>query len=250
MMADAARRNVDLGADIIDLNMGCPAKKVCRKMAGSSLLKDEKLVADIIAEVVAAVSVPVTLKMRTGWSPERKNGLAVAKIAENEGIQCISVHGRTRACRFNGDAEYETVARIKDAVSIPVLANGDIDSAKKAALIMRATGVDGLMIGRAAQGNPWLIGEIHEFLDNGRLPMERSLHERKTVLMSHVEELHQFYGESKGVRIARKHLGWYLKKQTAASAFQHRFNRLDEGQAQLDSIESYFQELNMEDLAA
>jgi tRNA-dihydrouridine synthase B len=209
MMADAARRNVDLGAQIIDINMGCPAKKVCHRAAGSALLRDEALVADILAAVVNAVPVPVTLKMRTGWDRQHRNGVAIARLAEASGVQALAVHGRTRADHYEGVAEYDTLRAIKAAVRIPVLANGDIDDGPKARAVLESTGADGLMIGRAAQGKPWIFREIREFLTTGQQLPAPAIDEVRDIMLAHLEQLYAFYGEQDGVRVARKHLGWY-----------------------------------------
>ncbi|WP_137887028.1 tRNA dihydrouridine synthase DusB [Pseudomonas sp. 2FE] len=242
MLADAARANVELGAQIIDINMGCPAKKVCNKAAGSALLKDELLVSAILHAVVAAVDVPVTLKIRTGWDRENKNGIAVAKIAEQSGIQALAVHGRTRADLYSGEAEYETIAAIKQAVSIPVFANGDIDSPEKARHVLAATGADALLIGRAAQGRPWIFREIEHYLRTGvKLPAP-TLHEVERILLEHLAELHSFYGDVMGVRIARKHVGWYLATLPGAREFRAQFNRLENTDVQCASVRQFFAE--------
>lgn len=242
MLADAARANVELGAQIIDINMGCPAKKVCNKAAGSALLKDEALVSAILQAVVAAVNVPVTLKIRTGWDRENKNGIAVAKIAEQSGIQALAVHGRTRADLYTGEAEYETIAAIKQAVSIPVFANGDIDSPEKAQHVLAATGADALLIGRAAQGRPWIFREIEHYLRTGvKLPAP-TLHEVERILLEHLAELHSFYGDVMGVRIARKHVGWYLATLPGAREFRAQFNRLENTDVQCANVRQYFAE--------
>jgi tRNA-dihydrouridine synthase B len=209
MMAEAAKLNADAGAEIIDVNMGCPAKKVCNKAAGSALLRDEALVAEILAATVAAVDVPVTLKIRTGWDPDHRNGVRIARIAEEAGIRSLAVHGRTRADHYRGEAEYDTIRAIKAAVRIPVFANGDIDSGPKARAVLQHTGADGVMVGRAAQGRPWIFREIREFLATGRLPAPPSAGEVRDIMLSHLETLYAFYGEHLGVRVARKHLGWY-----------------------------------------
>ncbi|ELN4703435.1 tRNA dihydrouridine synthase DusB, partial [Escherichia coli] len=242
MLAEAAQRNVELGAQIIDINMGCPAKKVCNKAAGSALMKDERLVADILEAVVAAVEVPVTLKIRTGWDRSNKNGVTVARIAEQSGIQALAVHGRTRADLYTGEAEYETIAAIKQAVSIPVFANGDIDSPRKARQVFEQTGVDALLIGRAAQGNPWIFREIDHYLSTGELLPAPSLHEVQSILLEHLAALHAFYGEEMGVRIARKHVGWYLATQPGAAEFRAQFNRLQDTDAQSASVRQFFAE--------
>jgi len=242
MLAEAARRNVELGAQIIDINMGCPAKKVCNKTAGSALMKDELLVARILEAVVGAVDVPVTLKIRTGWDRQNKNGLGVAQIAEQSGIAALAVHGRTRADLYTGDAEYETIARIKQAVSIPVFANGDIDSPHKARQVLKDTGADALLIGRAAQGRPWIFREIDHYLNTGELLPAPSLNEIERVLLDHLDALHVFYGEVMGARIARKHVSWYLATQPGAREYRSRFNRLENRDAQCASVRAFFEE--------
>ncbi|MDO9320476.1 MAG: tRNA dihydrouridine synthase DusB [Pseudomonas sp.] len=240
MLAEAARRNVEMGAQIIDINMGCPAKKVCNKAAGSALMKDESLVAEILQAVVAAVTVPVTLKIRTGWDREHKNGINIAKIAEQSGISALAVHGRTRADLYTGDAEYETIAAIKQAVSIPVFANGDIDSPEKARQVLAATGADALLIGRAAQGRPWLFREIAHYLATDEHLAPPSLLEVEQILLQHLAALHAFYGEVMGPRIARKHVGWYLATQPGAREFRSQFNRLETTEAQHASVKAFF----------
>lgn len=242
MLAEAARRNVEMGAQIIDINMGCPAKKVCNKAAGSALLKDEVLVREILQAVVAAVDVPVTLKIRTGWDRENKNGIAVAKIAEDTGIVALAVHGRTRADLYMGEAEYDTIAAIKQAVSIPVLANGDIDSPQKAKAVLAATGADGLLIGRAAQGRPWIFREIEHYLRTGEQLPAPSLLEVERILLEHLAALHAFYGDVMGVRIARKHVSWYLATLPGAREFRAQFNRLDSTDAQCANVREFFSE--------
>ncbi|MFP6849684.1 MAG: tRNA dihydrouridine synthase DusB [Pseudomonas sp.] len=242
MLADAARKNVESGAQIIDINMGCPAKKVCNKAAGSALLKDEVLVREILQAVVAAVDVPVTLKIRTGWDRENKNGINVAKIAEDTGIVALAVHGRTRADLYMGEAEYDTIAAIKQAVSIPVLANGDIDSPQKAKAVLAATGADGLLIGRAAQGRPWIFREIEHHLRTGELLPAPSLTEVEHILLEHLTALHAFYGDVMGVRIARKHVSWYLATLSGAKEFRAQFNRLDSTDAQCANVREFFSE--------
>ncbi len=244
MLAEAARRNVEMGAQIIDINMGCPAKKVCNKAAGSVLLKDEVLVREILQAVVAAVDVPVTLKIRTGWDRENKNGIAVAKIAEDAGIVALAVHGRTRADLYMGEAEYDTIAAIKQAVSIPVLANGDIDSPQKAKMVLAATGADGLLIGRAAQGRPWIFREIEHYLRTGEQLPAPSLLEVERILLEHLAALHAFYGDVMGVRIARKHVSWYLATLPGAREFRAQFNRLDSTDAQCTNVREFFSERN------
>lgn len=210
MMAEAARLNVDLGADIIDINMGCPAKKVCHAHAGSALLGDEVRVARILEAVVAAAGVPVTLKIRTGLDPRHRNGLSIAQIAESEGIQALAVHGRTRACRFSGEAEYDSVRLIKGGVNIPVIANGDIGTPEKAARVLASTGADAIMIGRAALGRPWIFRELLGALHQKESARPLSRREVREAMLSHLEQIHSLYGETQGVRVARKHLGWYL----------------------------------------
>lgn len=243
MMAEAARCNVEQGAQIIDINMGCPAKKVCNKAAGSALLKDEKLVRDILEAVVSSVKVPVTLKIRTGWSSEQKNGRSIAKMAEDIGIQALAVHGRTRACKFNGEAEYDSIAEIKQAISIPVFANGDITNARKAKWVKDYTGADGIMIGRAAQGKPWVFKEIDHYLRTGEeLPSPENA-EIRDIVLNHVSALHDFYGEYLGVRIARKHVGWYLRTLSDATTFRGEFNVLTDASAQLEQLERFFSDL-------
>lgn len=244
MLAEAARRNVEMGAQIIDINMGCPAKKVCNKAAGSALLKDETLVREILQAVVAAVNVPVTLKIRTGWDRENKNGISVAKIAEDAGIVALAVHGRTRADLYMGEAEYDTIAAIKQAVSIPVFANGDIDSPQKAKIVLAATGVDGLLIGRAAQGRPWIFREIEHYLRTGEYLPAPSLLEVEQILLEHLTALHAFYGDVMGVRIARKHVSWYLATLPGAREFRAHFNRLDSTDAQYTNVRQFFRERN------
>ena len=211
MMVEAAQVNVDHGAQIIDINMGCPAKKVCNKAAGSALMKDEALVAQILRATVQAVSVPVTLKIRTGWDRSNKNALHISTIAEDCGIQALAIHGRTRADKYNGEAEYETIRAIKQQLSIPVFANGDIDSPSKAADVLQATGVDGLMIGRAAQGRPWVFNEIAHYLEHKTRLAPLAINKQRAIMSDHLRDLYDFYGEEQGVRIARKHLSWYCK---------------------------------------
>lgn len=235
-MAAAARYNVERGAQVIDINMGCPAKKVCRRAAGSALLADEALVRSILEAVVAAVDVPVTLKIRTGSAPERRNGVAIARIAEDTGIAALAVHGRTRACAFTGQAEYDTIAEIVAAINIPVFANGDINSPAKAAAVIAHTGAAGVMIGRAAQGRPWLCGQIAAHLETGVTPAPPTGAQQLAILHRHVLHLHQFYGDFMGVRIARKHVGWYLAAREDARATENFFNRLAHPEEQLHFI--------------
>ncbi|NLU97377.1 tRNA dihydrouridine synthase DusB [Marinomonas sp. UCMA 3892] len=240
MMAEAAQQNVELGAQIIDINMGCPAKKVCNKAAGSALLKDEALVREILESVVNSVSVPVTLKIRTGWSLDQKNGLAIAKMAEDIGIQALAIHGRTRECKFQGQVEYDTIAEIKHHLSIPIFANGDIKDAQSAKFVKDYTQADGIMIGRAAQGRPWIFREINHYLETNELLAPPSLSEVRQLVINHVNALHQFYGDYLGVRIARKHVGWYLQTLADKTQFRSLFNRIDNTQEQLDKLEEFF----------
>lgn len=239
-MAIAAQHNVEHGARIIDINMGCPAKKVNKKLAGSALLQFPDLVESIIKAVVSAVSVPVTLKFRTGWDVEHKNAVQIAKIAQDNGIQSLSLHGRTRACLYRGEAEYDTIKAVKQAVSIPVLANGDIDSAQKAKQVLDYTNADGVMIGRAAQGNPWIFREIQHYLQTGELLPSPTLMEVKATLSAHIHNVHRFYGDYLGVRIARKHVGWYLAEHDPTRSFRKTFNALDSAEAQFEALEDYF----------
>ncbi len=240
MMSEAAKLNVSLGAQIIDINMGCPAKKVCNKAAGSALLKDEKLVRDILESVVNSVSVPVTLKIRTGWSLESKNGLKIARMAEDIGIKALAVHGRTRECRFKGEVEYDTIAQIKQNLSIPVFANGDITDAHKAKFVKDYTQVDGIMIGRAAQGKPWIFREVNHFLQTNEELLPPSIQEIAQLVMTHVRKLHDFYGSYSGVRIARKHVGWYLQTLSDDSQFRSTFNRIENTEEQLEKLHQFF----------
>jgi tRNA-dihydrouridine synthase B len=238
-MADAARYNVAQGAQIIDINMGCPAKKVNKKMAGSALMQDPALVEQILTAVVSAVAVPVTLKTRTGWAPEHRNGLEIARIAERCGIASIVIHGRTRACLYKGQAEYDTVRAIKAALSIPVVVNGDITSPRQAKAVLDYTGCDGVMIGRAAQGRPWLPGQVAHFLATGAELPDPSLAEQQELMLEHVAELHRFYGEVLGPRIARKHVGWYLAGDEHHS-LRALLNAEESGAAQLQILERYW----------
>jgi tRNA-dihydrouridine synthase B len=259
-MVKAAQYNVDNGAGIIDINMGCPKKKVCRVMAGSSLLKNEILVANILNKVVQAVDVPVTLKIRTGWDTDNRNAVSIAKIAESEGIQALAIHGRTRACAFQGKAEYETIAAVKSTVNIPIIANGDINSAEKAAYVIAQTGADAVMIGRAAQGRPWIFREIKHFLKYGEHLPEPGAKEINNILINHLKNLYDFYGETMGVRIARKHIGWYCKNanhlrlthtrlepetmhyETMAQVdlFRRNINRVESAAIQLEQVTNFF----------
>ncbi|MCH7373642.1 tRNA dihydrouridine synthase DusB [Aeromonas sp. MR16] len=240
MMAFAARYNVQQGAQIVDINMGCPAKKVNKKLAGSALLRQPELVRTICQAVVNAVEVPVTLKIRTGWDPDNRNGEEIARIAEDCGIAALAVHGRTRSCLYKGEAEYDTIRAIKQAVSIPVVANGDIDSPEKARYVLDYTGVDAVMIGRAAQGRPWIFREIRHFLETGTKLPPPDREEVRTLMNEHVTNLHQFYGAYLGARIARKHVGWYLDEEKTGREFRKHFNALDCADAQLEALEVYF----------
>ena len=240
MMAFAARYNVEQGAQIVDINMGCPAKKVNKKLAGSALLRQPDLVRTICRAVVDAVEVPVTLKIRTGWDPDNRNGEEIARIAEDCGIAALAVHGRTRTDLYRGEAEYDTIRAIKQAVSIPVVANGDIDSPEKARYVLDYTGVDAVMIGRAAQGRPWIFREIRHFLETGTKLPPPDREEVRTLMNEHVTNLHRFYGAYLGARIARKHVGWYLDEEETGREFRKHFNALDCADAQLTALEVYF----------
>jgi tRNA-dihydrouridine synthase B len=239
-MADAARFNVDEGAQIIDINMGCPAKKVCNVAAGSALLENEPLVARILQAVVAAVQVPVTLKIRTGPAPERRNATRIAHIAESSGVQLIAVHGRTRACAFRGEAEFDTVAEVKRAVRIPVIANGDIASPAQAKRVLERTGADGLMIGRGAHGRPWIFREIAHFLATGETLAPLSRAELRALVREHLEGLYGLYGEELGLRIARKHLGWYLRPLPGGEAFRREACAIESASEQLAAVDHFF----------
>ncbi len=241
-MAAAAMFNVERGAQIIDINMGCPVKKVCNLMAGSALLRDELLVADILTSVVNAVDVPVTLKIRTGWDKANRNAIKIAQIAESSGIQALTIHGRTRACGFNGIAEHETAGEIKAKVLIPIIANGDITTPEKAAEILTTYNVDGIMIGRAAQGNPWIFREINHYLKTGEKLKSPDTIEICETLIKHISNLHQFYGEYQGVRIARKHIGWYCKQMENSNEFRAVINRIENTSEQLSVLRHYFSE--------
>tara|TARA_Y100001970_G_C14241667_1_gene865280 strand:+ start:3224 stop:4177 length:954 start_codon:yes stop_codon:yes gene_type:complete len=240
LMAEAAKFNVANGAQIIDINMGCPAKKVNKKLAGSALLQYPDLVESIVRSVVDAVSVPVTLKIRTGWDTDNRNGVEIARIAQENGIQSLAVHGRTRACMYKGFAEYDTIRSIKQAVSIPVVANGDITSPEKAREVLEYTEADALMIGRGAQGNPWIFREVSHFLNTGERLAPPSLMEQHSVLKEHVTAVHAFYGAENGVRIARKHVGWYLMEHDKDRQFRKVFNALESAEEQLQAIDHYF----------
>ena len=252
LLAEAAKYNADHGAQIIDINMGCPAKKICNVMAGSSLLRDEPLVARLLESAVKAVDIPVTLKIRTGWDSTSRNGVRIAQLAEACGIQALSVHGRTRADAFAGEAEYDTIRAIKAAVSIPVIANGDIDSPAKAKFVLDHTGVDGIMIGRAAQGRPWIFREIEHYLATGETLAEPDPLEVRDLLLNHVENLYEFYGELLGVRVARKHIGWYSKGCVGGANFRRVVNTLESATEQRAHIAAFFtqQADRVESLAA
>jgi len=255
MMADAARRNVDAGAEIIDINMGCPAKKVCNRLAGSALLQDEDLVARILLKVARAVTAPVTLKTRTGWDPQHKNGLAIAKIAEDSGIAALAIHGRTRTDMYQGDAEHETVAAIKANVKIPVFANGDIASPQQAQKILQLTGCDGILIGRAAQGRPgcdgiligraaqgrpWIFDEVNFFLSTGEIRAVLALEKVRDIMRAHLEDLYAFYGDQTGVRVARKHLSWYFRQHPGQEDLRNRLVQIETPAEQLSTLLQHY----------
>ncbi|WP_342220843.1 tRNA dihydrouridine synthase DusB [Candidatus Fukatsuia endosymbiont of Tuberolachnus salignus] len=242
-MAEAARINVADGAQIIDINMGCPAKKVNSKLAGSALLQYPDLVKQIIEAVVKAVDVPVTLKIRTGWVPEKRNCIEIAHLAEGCGIKALTIHGRTRSCLFNSEAEYDSIRAVKQSVSIPVIANGDITNPHKAKAVLDYTGADALMIGRAAQGRPWIFREIQHYLDTGELLPRMPLGEVQRLLNGHIRELHDFYGSSKGFRIARKHVSWCLREHAPNDQFRRTFNAIEDASEQLEALKAYFENL-------
>jgi len=258
MLAQAAKYNVDHGAQIIDINMGCPAKKICNVMAGSALLQNESLVARLLEAVVGAVKVPVTLKIRTGWDKQNRNAISIAKIAEMSGIQALAIHGRTRACAYTGEAEYDTIAAVKRSVNIPIIANGDITSPEKARHVLKYSGADAVMIGRAAQGRPWLFREIEHFLRTGQHLPAPEVGEIQNVLLAHVHELYDFYGAHTGLRVARKHISWYTKGLAGSAHFRHQMNQLENPAEQLAAVGEFFaqQEQNgsrlryLEELAA
>jgi tRNA-dihydrouridine synthase B len=249
-MAEAARRNVDAGAQIIDINMGCPAKKVCSKDAGSALLRDEKLIASILEATVGAVDAPVTLKIRTGWAPDQRNAVRIARLAQDCGIRAVAIHGRTRACRFNGEAEYETLAAVKTAVQIPVFANGDIDTPAKAVKVLRETGADGVMIGRAAQGRPWIFREIAALLNGAPALPPPPAAEVRDIMLGHLRDLYEFYGPEPGVRIARKHIAWYCSERPQAQVFRQAVMRVDTTATQLAMVRDYFDQIEESAAAA
>jgi tRNA-dihydrouridine synthase B len=243
MLAEAAKYNADNGAQIVDINMGCPAKKVCNVWSGSALLQDEPLVARILAAVVKAVDIPVTLKIRTGWDHDNRNALTIARIAEDAGIAALAVHGRTRADKYEGDAEYATIAAVKASVRIPVMANGDVVTPEKARDVLAATGADAIMVGRGAQGRPWIFREIAHFLETGNHLDEPTPTEVRDILCGHLDHLYAFYGEKMGVRIARKHLGWYAKDRPENAAFRDVVNRAEDAVTQTRLTREYFDAL-------
>ena len=243
MLAAAARYNVDNGAQIIDINMGCPAKKICNVMAGSALLQDEQLVGKILDAVVKAVDIPVTLKIRTGWDKQHKNALSIAHIAENSGVQALAIHGRTRACAYTGTAEYDTIAAVKAAIKIPVIANGDITTPEKASHILDYTKADAIMIGRAAQGRPWIFREINHYLATGEHLPAPEVSEIHRVLINHLHDLYEFYGEYSGVRIARKHISWYTKGLAGSAGFRQSMNQLQTSDQQILETNNFFSTL-------
>jgi tRNA-dihydrouridine synthase B len=249
-LAAAARACVARGAQIIDINMGCPAKKVCNKAAGSALLQDEELVARILDAVVAAVDVPVTLKIRTGWDPEHRNGARIARIAEDCGVQALAVHGRTRACRFKGEAEYETIAEIKKTVSIPVIANGDIATSEKSLEVFKLSSADALMIGRGAQGRPWIFRELNAAFtkDFAKQSLEKT--DVRDIMLDHLSDLYRFYGDTTGIRVARKHLTWYCNGLKNSSEFRSRVVRVDSAAEQIRLTQAFFRQHNGDDLLA
>ncbi|MDK4649566.1 tRNA dihydrouridine synthase DusB [Kingella kingae] len=241
-LADAARLNAEHGAQVIDINMGCPAKKVCNVLAGSALLQNEKLVEQILHAVVQGASVPVTLKTRLGWDDEHKNILTIAKMAEQAGIVALAIHGRTRTQMYKGQAQYDLIAEVKQTISLPVWANGDIDSPQKARQVLQQTGVDGILIGRAAQGQPWLFADVAHFLQHGTLPNALTMQAACTTILAHVQSLHEFYGELAGTRIARKHIGWYLARLDGGEACRQHINRLDDARAQYDYLARFLEQ--------
>ncbi len=250
MMAEAARHNAGQGAQIIDINMGCPAKKVCNVMAGSALLRDEALVGRILEAVVAAVEVPVTLKIRTGWDRDHRNAVTIARIAEDCGIQALAIHGRTRADGYRGEAEYDTIAEVKAAVGIPVIANGDITTPEKARFVLDYTGADAVMIGRAAQGRPWIFREIAHYLATGEHLPPPGPDEVRRILLGHLHNLYEFYGAHTGVRVARKHISWYSKGHPHGAAFRQAVNRVETTEEQLAMVNEFFDRLMERELAA
>ena len=250
MMAEAALFNVQLGAEIIDINMGCPAKKVCKRAAGSALMQNPELIESILTAVVSAVNVPVTLKIRTGWDRQNRNAETIARIAEDSGVAALAVHGRTKACRFVGEVEYDTIANVVDAVSIPVLANGDITDPQRAVSVLKHTGAAAVMIGRAAQGNPWIFNQINHFLKYDQPLSPPSMEECSQVMSEHLLALHEFYGETGGVRISRKHIGWYINPLPGGKEFTRVFNTLETTEQQRHFLQSFFLNLNCEEQVA
>ena len=250
MMAEAALFNVQLGAEIIDINMGCPAKKVCKRAAGSALLQNPELVESILTAVVSAVDVPVTLKIRTGWDRQNRNAKTIARIAEDSGVAALAVHGRTKACRFVGEVEYDTIAKVVDAVSIPVLANGDITDPQRAVSVLKHTGAAAVMIGRAAQGNPWIFNQRNHLLKYDQPLSPPSMEECSQVMSEHLLALHEFYGETGGVRISRKHIGWYINPLPGGKEFTRVFNTLETTEQQRHFLQSFFLDLNCEEQVA
>lgn len=243
MMAEAAKHNVDNGAQIIDINMGCPAKKICNVMAGSALLRDEPLVSQILKAVVNAVDVPVTLKIRTGWDRQNKNAIQIARMAEDIGIQALTIHGRTRNDLYHGDAEYDTIAAVKQQIKIPLIANGDITTPEKAKFVLDYTQADAVMIGRAAQGRPWIFRETEHFLKTGEHMLPPTVDEIHQVMLEHLHDLYAFYGDLTGMRVARKHISWYTKGLSGSAAFRHNMNTLQTIELQLQAINVFFTEL-------
>ncbi len=250
MMAEAAQFNVAQGAEIIDINMGCPAKKVCKRAAGSALLRDPELVERILTAVVSAVDVPVTLKIRTGWDRQNRNAPEIAKIAEQSGIQALAIHGRTKACRFVGEVEYDSIAEVVDRISIPVFANGDITSAEQARAVLHKTGASAVMIGRGAQGNPWIFQQINHYLTQGELLPQPTLEQVGKVMIRHLADLHEFYGEVGGVRISRKHIGWYSRWLDDGKAFTKIFNQHETRLQQQQQLSEFFSKCSPQERAA
>lgn len=240
-MAEAARLNVDMGAQLIDINMGCPAKKVCKKAAGSALMRDEALVARILKAVVDAVDIPVTLKTRTGWDTDHRNALNIARIAEDAGVQALTIHGRTRACAYRGEAEYDTIATVKQALSIPVIANGDISNGTQARDVLEKTGADAIMIGRGAHGQPWIFKEIRHFLLTGENPPQLSSTEKSRVALGHLRAIQEFYEGIQGVRVARKHIGWYLEREGIPRRDLQAIYKINNATEQLEQVETFYE---------
>lgn len=250
MMAEAAQFNVSQGAEIIDINMGCPAKKVCKRAAGSALLRDPQLVESILNAVVNAVDVPVTLKIRTGWDRQNRNASEIARIAEQSGIQALAIHGRTKACRFVGEVEYDSIAKVVETISIPVFANGDITTAQQAKAVLNKTGASAVMIGRGAQGNPWIFNQINHYLEKGELLPEPTIEQVAAAMARHLSDLHEFYGEVGGVRISRKHMGWYSRWLNDGKAFTSIFNQLETREQQQQLLRDFFANYSLEERAA